>query len=62
MHGVIVPTKRMRDIGRTGFKELAMFGLRKVFIDPAPRPKLSEHRMERFFTDASIAMDFWVPE
>ena len=62
MHGVTIPSRRMRDMGRSGLKDLAMFGLRKVFVDPAPRPRLSPHRMERFFADATIAMDFWVPE
>ncbi len=45
-----------------GLKELAMFGLRKAFVDPAPRPQKPKNRMEGFLGDESGAMDFWLPE
>jgi len=45
-----------------GIKEMAMFGLRKAFIDPAPKPRQPSARMERYFGCTSHAMDFWVPE
>lgn len=46
---------------RTGFKELAMFGLRKAFIDPAPRPKKHHgNKMDGFF--GNDAMGHWLPE
>ena len=47
---------------KRGIKEMAMFGLRKAFIDPAPRPKQPDGRMERFFGSNAAAMEFFVPE
>ncbi|MGB0798929.1 MAG: hypothetical protein ACPG5U_01545 [Planktomarina sp.] len=48
--------------GKKGIKEMAMFGLRKAFIDPAPRPRATTRRMERFMGDGADAMDFFIPE
>lgn len=57
----VIPTGAHQGRKR-GLKEMAMFSLRKAFVDPAPRPKAPIGRMERYFGDAAMAMDFWVPE
>lgn len=45
-----------------GIREMAVCGLRKAFVDPAPKPKQPSARMERFFGCDAHAVDFWIPE
>ena len=47
----LMPSPHSKVRSKKGFKELAMFGLRKAFIDPAPKPKPPCSRMDRFFSD-----------
>ncbi|MEO0356960.1 MAG: hypothetical protein AAF386_01460 [Pseudomonadota bacterium] len=61
-HSYLVEPTRSNRGQRSGLKDMAMFGLRKAFIDPAPKPRKSNPRVARFIGDESGAMDFWLPE
>ena len=58
---LVAPTGA-RSSRKRGIKEMAVFGLRKAFIDPVSPPRVPTGRMERFFGDAALANDFWIPE
>ena len=47
---------------KKGMKEMAVFGLRKIFVDPAPRAKKTTPRMQGIM-DGSVELPLnWLPE
>lgn len=55
------PAEAVKSRQKQGFKEMAVFGLRKIFVDPAPRPRGPKPRFAAYLqTDALGAQ--WLPE
>jgi len=46
----------------TRAREMAMFGLRKAFVTPAPRPMAPNGRMKGFFGPGLNTPNQWLPE
>ncbi len=46
----------------TRVREMAVFGLRKAFVTPAPKPIVPNGRMKGFFEAGLNGSNQWLPE